>query len=148
MLVYYIYFICIAILAIEYELNPFKSPALLILIGISLAFLAGFRGADVSRDYITYQYAFDNINDFVPDESGAYFSVYEPGFIGIVLLFKMFFIQNYSLAILLFFACASVAIKIFIFNKFSINPYLVILLYFSHYFIFLKISNQNRLKQA
>ncbi len=135
MLIYFIYFIFLSVLAVEYELNQFKSNELLIFIGISLALLAGFRGEEVSRDYLPYQFAFDNINDFVRDESGIYFGVFEPGFIGVVLLLKVFFVQNYGLAIMLFFAITSVAMKIFIFDRFSINPYLVILLYFSHYFI-------------
>ncbi|MEO8568809.1 MAG: EpsG family protein [Ginsengibacter sp.] len=134
MLIYYIYFICLSVLAVEYELNPFKSKGLLIFIGISLALMAGLRGDQVSRDYLLYQYAFDNIRDFIPDEAGGYFSVYEPGFIGVVILLKFFFIHNYGVAIMLFFACASVAMKIFVFDRFSINPYLIILLYFSHYF--------------
>ncbi len=135
MLIYYIYFIFLTVLSIEYELKPFNSKALLVFLGLSLALLAGFRGEEVSRDYLSYQYGFDNILDFIPDESGKYFSVYEPGFIGIVILFKAFFIQNYGVAIMLFFACASVALKIFAFDKFSINPYLILLLYFSQYFL-------------
>jgi hypothetical protein len=135
MLIYFIYFIFLSVLAVEYELNPFKSNELLIFIGISLALLAGLRSEEVSRDYLPYQFAFDNINDFIQNESGVYFGVYEPGFIGIVLLFKFFFVQNYGVAIMLFFATTSVAMKIFIFDRFSINPYAVILLYFSHYFI-------------
>lgn len=135
MLIYYIYFIFLFVLAVEYELNPFKDRRLLIFIGISLALLAGLRGEEVSRDYLLYQYAFDNILDFIPDEADGYFSIYEPGFIGVVIFLKIFFIQNYGLAIMLFFASASVAIKIFVFDRFSVNPYLVILLYFSHYFI-------------
>ncbi len=123
------------VLAIEYELNPFHSRAVLIFVGISLISLAGFRGMDVSRDYLGYQYAFDHIRDFLPDDTGGYFSVYEPGFIGVVIFFKIFFIQNYGLAIMLFFASLSIAIKFFVFDRFAINPYLVILLYFSHYFI-------------
>ncbi len=135
MLIYFIYFIFLCVLAVEYELSPFNNKGLLICIGIALALLAGFRGEGVSRDYEAYQYGFDHIRDFIPDESGGYFSVYEPGFIGAVIFFKIFFIQNYGVAIMLFFAIASVAMKLFVFDRFSINPYLVILLYFSHYFI-------------
>ena len=36
---------------------------------------------------------------------------------------------------MIFFAFASVAMKIFVIDRFALNPYLVILLYFSHYFI-------------
>ncbi|HEY5406521.1 MAG TPA: EpsG family protein [Ginsengibacter sp.] len=135
MIIYFIYFIVLAIIAVEYELNPFKSNGLLIFITLSLALLAGLRGQEVSRDYLPYQYAFDNIQEFIGNGSIMNFGIYEPGFIGIVILFKFFFIQNYGVAIMLFFAIGSVAMKIFVIDRFSINPYLVILLYFSHYFI-------------
>ena len=36
---------------------------------------------------------------------------------------------------MLFFAITSVSMKIFVIDQYSINPYLVILLYFSHYFV-------------
>jgi len=135
MLIYFIYFIFLAVIAVEYELNPFKSNGLLIFLVVSLALFAGLRGQNVSRDYLPYQYAFDTIHNFIGDDPSTNFSAYEPGFIIIVLLIKFFFIQNYGVAIMLFFAFASVAIKIFVIDRFSINPYLVILLYFSHYFI-------------
>lgn len=135
MLVYYLYFFCLAVIAVEYELNPFKSNGLLIFIVLSLALLAGLRGQEVSRDYLTYQYAFDTIHNFMGDTPWANFGIYEPGFIGTILLFKVFFLQNYGIAIMLFFAFASVILKIFVIDRFAINPYLVILLYFSHYFI-------------
>ncbi|MEO8414883.1 MAG: EpsG family protein [Ginsengibacter sp.] len=135
MLIYFIYFIFLAVLAVEYELNPFKSNGLLIFIIVSLALLAGLRAQEVSRDYLPYQYAFDAINNFMENDSGNDFNAYEPGFIGIVLLVKLFFVQNYGVVIMLFFAFASVSIKIFVIDRFSINPYLVILLYFSSNFI-------------
>jgi hypothetical protein len=135
MLIYYIYFICLAVLAVEYEINPFKSNVLLIIVIASLALLAGLRSEDVSRDYIAYQYGFDDLQDFIGDPPWSNFIRYEPGFIAVVLFFKHFFLENYGLAIMLFFACASVTIKVLIIDRFSINPYLVILLYFSHYFM-------------
>ncbi|HWH63879.1 MAG TPA: hypothetical protein VNS50_11420, partial [Ginsengibacter sp.] len=99
MIIYFIYFIVLAVIAIEYELNPFKSNILLIFIGLSLALLAGLRGQEVSRDYLPYQYAFDNMQDFIGNQSTTNFGIYEPGFIGIVILFKFFFVQNYGAAI-------------------------------------------------
>ncbi|HSN61072.1 MAG TPA: EpsG family protein [Ferruginibacter sp.] len=122
-------------IAVEYEIKPFKSNGLLGFIILSFALLAGLRSPDVARDYQQYQFAFDTIYDFVKDESGAYFSVFEPGFVLIVLLFRVFFVYNYGVAIMLFYAIISVTAKVSIFNRYSLNPYLVILLYFSHYFI-------------
>ena len=65
MIIYFIYFIILAAFAIEYELKPFKSNSLLILVVLSLALLAGLRDQEVSRDYLPYQYAFDNMQDFI-----------------------------------------------------------------------------------
>ncbi len=135
MLIYIVYFVLLSIIAIEYELKPFQSERLLLLIVFAIALLAGLRSQDVSRDYQQYQFAFDSINDFIQDDSGRYFTVFEPGFVGIVLLFRLFFVYNYGVAIFLFFAFTSTAAKIYSIYKYSINPYLVILLLFSHYFI-------------
>ncbi|MEO7119995.1 MAG: EpsG family protein [Ginsengibacter sp.] len=135
MLIYYIYFIFLAVVAVEYEINPFKSNGVLIFIILSLALLAGLRSEDVSRDYLAYQYGFDDLHNFIGDPPWSNFIKYEPGFIAVVLFFKQFFLENYGLAIMLFFAFASVTIKVLIVDRFSINPYLVILLYFSHYFM-------------
>lgn len=135
MLIYFIYFIFLAILAIEYEINPFKSSTLLIFVGISLVLLAGLRSENVTRDYLPYMYSFDSIEPLDGSQSFAYFANYEPGFIGIVLFFKKIFVYNYGVVIMLFYAFTSLSLKIFSFNKFSLNPFLVLLIYFSHYFI-------------
>jgi len=135
MLIYIIYFVVLSVLAIEYEVKPFKSIGLLMLVVLAIALLAGLRSQEVARDYQQYQFVFDTIKDFIKDDSGSYFSVFEPGFVGIVLLFRMIFLYNYGVAIMLFFALTSVTAKIYSIYKISINPYLVILLYFAHYFI-------------
>lgn len=135
MLIYFLYFIFFAFLAVEYEIRPFRGSGLLVFCIIILATLAGFRAPDVARDYGQYQFAFDNIYDFVRDESGGYFSVFEPGFVALVFLFRQFFIQNYGVAIMVFFAFASVTLKVISFKKFAINPFLVLLLYYCHFFV-------------
>lgn len=135
MLIYFLYFIFFAFLAVEYEIRPFKGEGLLVFSVIILALLAGFRAPDVARDYGQYQFAFDNINDFVRDDSGAYFTVFEPGFVALVFLFRQFFVQNYGVAIMVFFAFASVSLKTFSFKKFALNPFLVLLLYYCHFFV-------------
>lgn len=134
MLIYFIIFIVLAIIAIEYELRPFKNPTALIIIGLVLALFAGMRGHTVDRDYSTYLFAFDSIYNFA-GEGGINLSIYEPGFILTVLFFKSIFVYNYGLALMLFFAVVTVSLKITFFKKFSINPYLVVLIYYSHYYI-------------
>lgn len=124
-----------AITAIEYEIRPFKNNLAVVLIIITLSLLAGFRSPDVARDYGQYQFAFDNIYDFVQDPSGAYFSVFEPGFVGVSLLFRLLLTHNYGLGVMIFFALVSLTLKFISIIKLSINPYLVILIYYSHYFI-------------
>ena len=134
MLIYIIFFIGLAILAIEYEIHPFKNNWILLFIFIGLALLAGLRAETVDRDYPTYLYAFDSIYNFLGD-GGINLSIYEPGFILVVLLFKSIFTYNYGIAIMLFFAFTTLAMKLPALVKLSINPYLVILLYYSQYFL-------------
>jgi len=134
MLVYIIYFIFIALLAIQYEFTPFKNNYLLFSIVILLALLAGFQDASVSKDYLNYQYIFDNIYDVTGN--GMFFLLsFEPGFAGIVIFFRKLFEFNYGVAILLFYALSSLSIKVFAVKRFSINPYLTLLFYFSYFFL-------------
>ena len=134
MLVYITYFIFIAILAIEYEFTPFKNNYLLFSIVILLALLAGFQDTNVSKDYLNYQYVFDNIYEITGDNF-YYLLSFEPGFVGIVVFFRKFFELNYGVAIMLFYALASLSIKVFSINRLSINPYLTLLFYFSYFFL-------------
>lgn len=134
MLIYVLYFIFIAILAIQYQFTPFKSNILLFVIVILLALLAGFQDTSVSKDYLDYQYIFDNIHDMTGD--GFYYLLtYEPGFVGIVTVFRKLFEANYGVAIMFFYALASLSLKVFTINRLSINPYLVLLFYFSYFFL-------------
>ena len=61
MLVYILFFIFIAILAIQYEFTPFENNYLLFSTAFLLALLAGFQDINVSKDYFNYQYAFDTV---------------------------------------------------------------------------------------
>jgi len=134
MLVYITYFIFIAILAIQYEFTPFKNDYLLASIVILLTLLAGFQDTSVSKDYLNYQYVFDNIYD-ITDDGFFYLLSFEPGFVGIVIFFRKLFEINYGVVIILFYALASLSIKTFAIKRFSINPYLTLLFYFSYFFL-------------
>jgi len=134
MLIYIVYFIFFMILAVEYELKPFSNSIFLILSVFLLGLLAGFRGPEVSRDYESYQNIFDFIYDLAGRNDGVFLAVIEPGFTAIVLVFRSLFQSNYVLSLMIFFAFASVLLKIISIKKLSVNPYLVILFYFSHYF--------------
>ncbi len=134
MLIYVLYFIFIAILAIQYQFTPFKSNILLFVIVILLAFLAGFQDVSVSRDHLGYQNAFDNIYE-ITDNSFYYLLSFEPGFVAIVVFFRQIFEVNYGVAIFLFYAIASLSLKAFAINRLSINPYLSLLFYFSYFFL-------------
>lgn len=135
MIIYVLYFIFIAILAIQYEFIPFKNKYLLLVIIILLSLLAGFRTPDVSKDYYAYKYFFDNIYTLIDDNVSAFLTVVEPGFIAIVIFFRNLFEANYGVAIMLFYAVTSLLIKVFVINRFSINPYLTLLFYFSYFFL-------------
>jgi len=139
MLIYIIYFIFIAILAIQYEFTPFKNPYLLLTIAILLILLAGFRDIRVSRDYINYQYIFNTIyyikDNIYAGDKLSYLLAFEPGFLAIIFFFRKFFEFNYGLAIMLFYAASSILLKTYSINRFSINPYLTLLFYFSYFFL-------------
>jgi hypothetical protein len=123
------------VLAVEYELKPFSSDLFLIITVIALTLLAGLRGPQVSKDYEAYQNVFDYIHYLSSGNNGIVLSAIEPGFAAIVLLFRSIFKVNYVLPLMLFFAFSSVTLKIISIKKLSVNPYLVILFYYSHYFL-------------
>lgn len=134
MLIYILYFIFLAILAIQYQFIPFKNNYLLVFTLLLLSFLAGFRDISVSKDYLNYQYVFNNIYEIT--DNGFYsLLTFEPGFIAIVVFFRKIFESNYGLAIMLFYALASLTLKIFAIKRLSINPYLTLLFYFSYFFL-------------
>jgi hypothetical protein len=134
MVIYILYFIFLAILAIQYEFIPFKNKYLIFTVILLLALLAGLRGINVSKDYYSYSYIFENVYDLT--ENGLdYLTVFEPGFIAIIIFFRAIFEYNYIVVIMLFYAFSSLLLKIYAINRLSINPYLAILFYFSYYFL-------------
>lgn len=135
MLVYIIYFIFFIVLAVEYDLNPFKNGTLLVIVIILLGLLAGLRGPDVGKDYESYKIIFDDIYELGRINTGTFLPVLEPGFSLIVIVFRFLFHYNYVLPIMLFFGLTSVLLKVISIKQLSVNPYVVILFYFSHYFL-------------
>jgi len=132
MLVYIIIFIFIAALAIDYEFNKPRSCYIIFAVALVLALLAGFRHPDIAKDYQNYLYAFDGVYDnFDPLILG----IYEPGFIAFIYIARTVFLHNYAVAIMLVFALGSVFFKAFSIRTLAINPYLVMLFYYSHYFM-------------
>lgn len=121
------------VLAVEYELKPFKNVLFLVFSVILLGLMAGLRGPDVSKDYEGYQYVFDTIYDMA-GQTDVILPILEPGFTAIVVVFRTLFENNYGLAIMLFIAFISIGLKTISFTRLSFNPYLVILFYYSHYF--------------
>ena len=133
MLIYVIYFIIIAVLAVEYEFSGFKRwPALVFLI-IILALLAGLQGPYVSKDYDNYQYIFNAAYQYRDDiKNGNLFTFIEPGFIYIVVAVRSIFQLNYSLMTLLVLALVGITLKVIAIDRLSANPFLVILFFFSN----------------
>lgn len=134
MIIYIAYFIFFVVLAVEYELKPFRSHVFLIIAAFLLAVLAGFRGPEVAKDYEGYQLIFDSIYE-MRGVKDVFIPLLEPGFAVIVLLFRSLFQNNYGLAIMLFVAIVSVVLKTISFKHLTFNPYLAILFYYSHYFL-------------
>lgn len=132
MLIYIIYFVLIAVMAVEYEFQPFENKIPLVIISLMLILLAGFRSPEVARDYDSYQLNFELIRNL---DDPIFLTILEPGFIAIVYIIQLVSAENYAMLIMLFFALASVTIKIKAIDQLALNPYLVILFYFAHFFI-------------
>ena len=135
MLIYIVCFIFFMVVAVEYDLQPFKSNTIFIIIIILLSLFAGFRGPEVAKDYGNYQSMFDHIYDLTEFNNALFLPLLEPGFAGIVLAFRSIFYDNYGLAIMLFYSFSSVLLKAVSIKNLSVNPYLAILFYYSHYFM-------------
>ena len=144
MLIYIAFFILIMIFAIDYEFNKKHNVFILFFIALGLAFLAGLRHPDIEKDYHQYLFIFNMIYE---DRNPLYLAIYEPGFFLIVYAVKSLVLYNYGMVIMLVYAFASVFIKIFSIRKMAVNPYLVMLFYFSHFF-FLQEMTQIRIGLA
>lgn len=135
MIVYVIYFIFLMILAVEYELRPLKNNGLYIFIVLALGLLAGLRGPEVSKDYQNYQVIFDFVDDLSGDMSGGILPVFEPGFMLLIKFVRLIVKENYGVVLMLFFALTSVSLKVNFIRKVAINPFMVILFYYSQFFL-------------
>jgi len=135
MYIYCLLFILLAIIAIEYEFKAIKNvDFVLVVVGIFLTLFAGLRGMSVSRDYLPYLNSFNFIVHSNNTQSPALLPLFEPGFVFIVKICYRFFNDNAPAAIMLIFAALSISIKFFTFRKLAFNPFVVLLLYYSHYF--------------
>lgn len=136
MFIYCLIFVLLAIIAVEYEFKKVnKTDFILAVIGIFLIVFVGFRGVYVSRDYLSYINAFNHIVHDHGNQSTALLPIFEPGFALIVKACYKLFTDNASLAIMFFFAASSISIKFFVFRKIAFNPFIVLLLYYSHFFL-------------
>ncbi|MGN6532305.1 MAG: EpsG family protein, partial [Ginsengibacter sp.] len=126
----------LAIIAVEYEFEKVKNiDFTLSVIGIFLILFVGFRGIDVSRDYLPYLNSFNYILHDNGAQRTTLLPLFEPGFVFIVKLCYQFFTDNAPLAIMLVFAILTISLKFFVFRKLAFNPFIVLLLYYSHYFL-------------
>jgi hypothetical protein len=136
MSIYILYFLFIAVLAIQYEFKPFRTEIYLSVIVLGLVFLTAFQGPYVTIDHSNYINSYDYIEELMAKaEKGSYLAFYEPGFIALILIAKKFFISNYALVIALMIGFFAVLLKIFRINQTPVNPFICILFYFSQYYI-------------
>jgi hypothetical protein len=141
MFIYCLIFILLAIIAVEYEFKKVKNiDFILAVIGIFLILFAGFRGIYVSRDYLPYLNSFNYILHDDGSQRATLLPLFEPGFVFIVKICYHFFADNAPLAIMLFIAALSISLKFFVFRKLAFNPLIVLLLYYSHYFLFQEMT--------
>ncbi len=135
MAIYCFVFVFLAFLAMEYEFKTIERQNFVIaIIGIFFILFTGFRAVSVSRDYSSY---LDTFNYIMHSDGGGQATIlplFEPGFVFIVKMCYHIFHNNGALAIMLVFAALSISIKFFVFRKIAFNPFIVLLLYYSHYF--------------
>jgi hypothetical protein len=141
MAVYVIIFILLALLAIDFELNTFRYKSdVLMIIFVLLTFFVGFRSELVDRDYVSYLTNFYVITHYEDYGGTGVLPIFEPGFVLIVKLCNYVFLNNYVVAVMTVFAFLSLGLKFFVIKKLSYNPFLVILLYFSYFFIYQEMT--------
>lgn len=141
MLVYVVYFLLIAIVSVEYEQVKFNKAIPILIFIIALSFLAGLRGPFVSKDYATYQYSFKAVDTYFNDlKRGDIFGFFEPGYLIVVAALKNVSELNATVLLMLFFALASIILKLTQFNKLVINPFVATLFYFSLYYPLMEMA--------
>lgn len=135
MYIYCIIFILFAVLAVEYELKTISHiNFILAVLALSLSLFIGLRGVSVSRDYGPYLESFKVIMHNGGNDGSGILPLFEPGFIFIVVVCHKLFDSNPAIAVMLVFAVLSISMKFFAFKKLSFNPFLVLLLYYCHFF--------------
>lgn len=141
MLIYILYFIVIAVLAVEYEFSRFRSWIPLVVVIMMLGLLAGLKGPLVARDYDSYLYSFNAVYIYLDElKNGRPLTFFEPAYLLVVAAIRSFSELNYPVFIFLFFAIASLIVKVKAIKSMSVNPYLVLLFYFSHYYVLLEMT--------
>lgn len=136
MYIYCVIFIILAVLAIEYEIKAIKRiDFILAIIGVLLTLFVGLRDISVSRDYLPYLGTFNYILHTDGFGNNTLLPLFEPGFVFIVKISYYIFPENGNVAVMLLFASLSIGIKFFVFRKLAFNPFLVLLLYYSHFFL-------------
>ncbi len=146
MFIYVAIFLVITFFAVEFEIGESKSIWPLTVLAIFLILFAGLRNPEVPRDYVVYQFIFDNIDN--PSISASYIrDATEPGFYAVILFFKWLFPNFYSVAIMMF--CASVAVGLVTISLYKNlwNPYIGLLFYYSNFY-FLHEMTQVRIGLA
>lgn len=135
MFVYCFIFIILAILAVEYEVKAIqKVNFTLIIVAVLLCLFTGLRGVAVSRDYLPYLGSFSAIMHGDSKGGSGILPLFEPGFVWIVVLCYKLFESNAAAAVMLVFAILTIATKMVAVKRLAINPFIVLLLYYCHYF--------------
>lgn len=141
MLVYCFIFLVLAVLAVEYEITPLpKTNFLLVVIAVSLALFAGLRGVTVSRDYDPYLGSFNSILHGGETSGLGVLPLFEPAFVWIVKACFLIFPRNGAPAVMLVFAFLSMVPKTIAIKRLSFNPFLVLLLYYCHFYFFQEMT--------
>jgi hypothetical protein len=136
MYIYCILFILLVFFSVENELRPIKHTNFyLISICTILILFAGFRGISVSRDYVPYLGSFNAVMHDGNSGGAGFLPLFEPGFLLIVKCSFYLFENNGPLTVMIIFAFLSIVIKTLTFKKLAINPFLVLLLYYVHFFL-------------
>jgi hypothetical protein len=135
MLPYVAIFILIMLAALAWEVRPFKTGPLLISFALLLVFFAGLRAPYIDKDYLNYENGLlyiEEVNSQVETSSIPFF---EPGFYLLAVTAKWLFPVHFVAAIMLFYAAVSVSLKLTGIRLMSVNPFMVLLVYFSQYFL-------------
>jgi hypothetical protein len=141
MLIYCLFFLLLAVLAVEYEIRPIpKTHFILILIAVLLSLFAGLRGVSVSRDYEPYLGSFNAILHGGASSGLGILPLFEPAFVWIVKICFFLFTPNGAPAVMLVFAFLSMIPKTIAIHRLSFNPFLVLLLYYCHFFFFQEMT--------